>query len=78
VASSELELLANTGSAEPAPEHEQPATQGEIESGEASRLKLKLAEASVEMARYYEMRGGWRGWWPRGRRRCLGGGIGLW
>ena len=54
VASSELELLANTGSAEPAPHHEQPARPGEIESGEPSRLKLKLAEAAVEMARYYE------------------------
>jgi uncharacterized protein (TIGR00730 family) len=54
VANSELELLANTGSAQPAPEHEQPARPGEIESGEASRLKLKLAEAAVEMARYYE------------------------
>ena len=53
-ANSELELLANTGSAQPAPEHEQPARPGEIESGEASRLKLKLAEAAVEMARYYE------------------------
>ena len=31
VASSELELLANTGSAEPAPHHEQPARPGEIE-----------------------------------------------
>ena len=54
VANSELELLANTGSAEPAPEHEQPARPEEIESGEASRLKLKLAEAAVEMAQYYE------------------------
>jgi uncharacterized protein (TIGR00730 family) len=54
VANSELELLANTGSAQPAPEHEQPAKADEIESGEASRLKLKLAEAAVEMARYYE------------------------
>jgi uncharacterized protein (TIGR00730 family) len=54
VASSELELLANTGSAQPAPEHEQPATPEEIESGEASGLKLRLAEAAVEMARYYE------------------------
>jgi uncharacterized protein (TIGR00730 family) len=53
-ANSELELLANTGSAEPAPHHEQPARPGEIESGEPSRLKLKLAEAAVEMARYYE------------------------
>jgi hypothetical protein len=54
VASSELELLANTGSAQPAPEHEQPATPEEIESGEASGLKLRLAEAAVEMALYYE------------------------
>src|ERR1700751_3233068 len=53
-ANSELELLANTGSAEPAAHHEQPAGPGEIESGEASRLKLKLAEAAVEMAQYYE------------------------
>jgi uncharacterized protein (TIGR00730 family) len=54
VASSELELLANTGSAQPAPEHEQPARPEEIESGEASALKLRLAEAAVEMAHYYE------------------------
>jgi uncharacterized protein (TIGR00730 family) len=54
VANSELELLANTGSAQPAPEHEQPATPEEIESGEASGLKLRLAEAAVEMAQYYE------------------------
>jgi hypothetical protein len=54
VASSDLELLANTGSAQPAPHHEQPARPEEIESGEPSRLKLKLAEAAVEMARYYE------------------------
>src|SRR5260370_40883593 len=54
VASSELELLANTGSAQAAPDHEQPARPEEIESGEPSRLKLKLAEAAVEMARYYE------------------------
>ena len=54
VASSELELLENTGSAQPAPEHEQPARPEEIESGEASALKLRLAEAAVEMAHYYE------------------------
>src|SRR5277367_2547280 len=53
-ANSELELLENTGSAQPAPEHEQPATPEEIESGEASALKLRLAEAAVEMAAYYE------------------------
>jgi uncharacterized protein (TIGR00730 family) len=54
VANSELELLENTGSAQPAPEAEQPATPDEIESGEASALKLRLAEAAVEMAQYYE------------------------
>jgi uncharacterized protein (TIGR00730 family) len=54
VANSELELLANTGSAQPAPEQEQPASAEEIESGEASALKLRLAESAVEMAQYYE------------------------
>ena len=54
VANSELQLLANTGSAQPAPENEQPATSEEIARGEASRLQLKLAEAAVEMAQYYE------------------------
>src|SRR5690348_9833004 len=51
VANSELELLENTGSVQPAPKHEQPARPDEIESGEASALKLRLAEAAVEMAR---------------------------
>ena len=54
VANSELELLANTGSCQPAPEHEQPAKQEDIESGDATRLQLKRAEAAVEMAQYYE------------------------
>jgi hypothetical protein len=54
VANAELELLANTGADEPAPEGEQPATPGEIESGEVSALQLRRAEAAVEMARYYE------------------------
>jgi len=54
VAHSEMELLASSGSGEPAPEYEQPARPDEIESGESSRLKLKLAKAAVEMARYYE------------------------
>lgn len=53
-ANSELQLLANTGSAQPAPVNEQPATPEEIQRGEASRLQLKLAEAAVEMAQYYE------------------------
>jgi uncharacterized protein (TIGR00730 family) len=54
VANSELELLANTGSAQLAPESEQPATMEEIQRGEATRLQLKRAEAAVEMAQYYE------------------------
>ncbi len=54
VANSELELLENTGSARPAPKQEQPARPEEIESGEATGLKLRLAEAAVEMAQYYE------------------------
>ena len=54
VAKSELQRLENTGSCQPAPAQEQPATLEEIESGEASGRRLKLAEAAVEMARYYE------------------------
>src|SRR5690348_11495758 len=54
VANAALERLANTGSAQPAPEHEQPATAEEIERGEATAEKLQLAEAAVEMAAYYE------------------------
>jgi uncharacterized protein (TIGR00730 family) len=49
-----LQLLANTGSAEPAPREEQPATPEEVERGEAPASRLRLAEAAVEMARYYE------------------------
>jgi uncharacterized protein (TIGR00730 family) len=49
-----LQLLANTGSAEPAPREEQPATPEEVERGEAPARRLRLAEAAVEMARYYE------------------------
>src|SRR5947209_9894591 len=54
VASHELELLANTGSVAPAPEDEQPARKEEVERGEASEQKKRLAEAAVEMAQYYE------------------------
>jgi uncharacterized protein (TIGR00730 family) len=54
VASHELELLENTGSAKPAPAEEQPARPDELERGEASEQKKRLAEAAVEMARYYE------------------------
>ena len=53
-ASQNLQLLENTGSAAPAPAHEQPATAHEQASGEASALKLSLAQAAVEMARFYE------------------------
>jgi uncharacterized protein (TIGR00730 family) len=54
VASHELELLDNTGSVTPAPAAEQPARPEEVERGEASEQKLRLAEAAVEMAQYYE------------------------
>jgi uncharacterized protein (TIGR00730 family) len=54
VASKELQLLANTGSTEVAPEEEQPASASEVESGEATALKLTRAAAAVEMAGYYE------------------------
>jgi uncharacterized protein (TIGR00730 family) len=54
VASHELELLENTGSTTPAPADEQPARPDEVERGEASEQKLRLAGAAVEMARYYE------------------------
>ncbi len=54
VATNELELLENTGSAQPAPEHEQPAKPGEQESGEVSAHKIRLAEAAVDMAAFYE------------------------
>lgn len=87
VANSEMELLENTGSARPAPKHEQPARQDEIESGEASALKLRLAEAAVEMARYYEdarklagMMSSWSASLPGRRHRFVitsGGGPGI-
>jgi uncharacterized protein (TIGR00730 family) len=50
----ELELLENTGSSQPAPSHEQPASVPEIVDGTASDLQRKRAVAAVEMARYYE------------------------
>jgi hypothetical protein len=49
-----LELLENTGSTQPAPSHEQPASVPEIAAGNATDLQLKRAEAAVKMARYYE------------------------
>jgi uncharacterized protein (TIGR00730 family) len=48
-----LELLANTGSTQPAPPEEQPAI-GLDASEVAIKLQLRRAEAAVEMARYYE------------------------
>ena len=53
-ANRELELLENTGSQQRAPEEEQPAREP-IEE-ETSELRRRRAEASVEMARYYEDR----------------------
>jgi uncharacterized protein (TIGR00730 family) len=53
-ASHELELLENTGSVQPAPQEEQPATTPELEQGTASELSRRRAEAAVEMAHYYE------------------------
>ena len=50
----QLELLANTDSVQLAPPEEQPASAQEAESGSASELRLRRAEAAVEMARYYE------------------------
>ena len=54
VATSQLELLENTGSSRPAPEDEQPARPEELESGEAPARRLRLAEAAVDMAAYCE------------------------
>jgi uncharacterized protein (TIGR00730 family) len=53
-ASQELELLENTGSQQPAPEEEQPASGQDLEEGTTSELRLRRAEAAVEMASYYE------------------------
>jgi uncharacterized protein (TIGR00730 family) len=49
-----LELLENTGSQQPAPSHEQPASAPEIAAGSASELQRKRAVAAVHMAHYYE------------------------
>ena len=53
-ANRQLELLANTGSIQPAPPEEQPASEAAVDQGDASHLQLRRAEAAVEMARYYE------------------------
>ncbi len=50
----QLQLLANTGSQEPAPAAEQPASQAELAGNDATDLQRKRAEAAVEMSRYYE------------------------
>ena len=53
----QLELLAQDGAAEPAPEEEQPATADELRrqpANDLEQLKRKRAEAAVEMAHYYE------------------------
>jgi uncharacterized protein (TIGR00730 family) len=50
----ELELLENTGSSQPAPSQEQPASVPQIVEGTATNLQRKRAVAAVEMARYYE------------------------
>ncbi len=49
-----LELLDNTGSTQPAPPEEQPASANAIEHGAATDLQRSRAVAAVEMARYYE------------------------
>jgi uncharacterized protein (TIGR00730 family) len=50
----EMELLENTGSNQPAPSDEQPASVPQIVEGTATALQRKRAVAAVEMARYYE------------------------
>ena len=52
VAAANFELLANTGSREPATQ--QPASLDEVEHGKASGARLRLAGAAIEMAAYYE------------------------
>ncbi len=49
-----LELLDNTGSRQPAPCSEQPASVPDIVAGKATNLQRKRAVAAVAMARYYE------------------------
>jgi uncharacterized protein (TIGR00730 family) len=53
-AAHELELLDNTGSRNPAPSEEQPASIPDITAGKATDLQRKRAVAAVAMARYYE------------------------
>lgn len=53
-ASHALELLEHTGSTQRAPLEQQPASAEERERGETNELRLRRAEAAVEMAQYYE------------------------
>lgn len=53
-AANELRLLDNTGSAQPAPPEEQPASIPEIVQGTSTELRRRRAEAAVEMSQYYE------------------------
>ena len=53
-ASHALELLENTGSTQRAPADQQPASREEQESGDTNELRVRRAEAAVEMASYYE------------------------
>ena len=52
VAAANFELLANTGSRQPAAQ--QPAPLQDIEHGKATGARLRLAGAAIEMAAYYE------------------------
>lgn len=49
-----LELLENSYAANPAPPQEQPASPDEQLTGQTTDLKLSLAQAAVEMSRFYE------------------------
>ncbi len=50
----QLQLLENSYSATPAPPQEQPASADEQATGHTTDLKLSLAQAAVEMSRFYE------------------------
>ena len=49
-----LQLLENSYFANPAPPQEQPASPDEQATGQTTDLKLSLAQAAVEMSRFYE------------------------
>src|SRR5215813_1758549 len=54
IAKNNLQVLEKPGSKQLAPPNEQPATLAGALEGRESSLKLKRAQAAVEMARYYE------------------------